>query len=96
MRRPEFGASWNGVEQNVHVSYGDPGGVQECTLNSGSGQNLTTASAAPNRFEMQGGFGGGPVYTTYAATQVVVGTESEPNSTTTTCTGVNNKPHTCP
>lgn len=65
----------NGVEQNVHVYYGDPGGVQECTLNSGSGQNLITTSGAPNRFEMQGGFGGVPVYTTYAATQAVVGTD---------------------
>jgi hypothetical protein len=65
----------NGVTQNVHVYYGDPGGAQECTLNSGSGQNLITTSAAPNRFEMQGGFGGGPVYTTYAATQAVVGTD---------------------
>jgi hypothetical protein len=69
----------NGSEQQVHVYYGNPNGDtpagQSCTgLNSGSGKNLINDATLPvNRFEMAGGFGGGPVYTTYAATQAVVG-----------------------
>lgn len=59
----------NGVEQSVHVYYGNPNGPdQSCSgSNSGSGQNLITTSLYPNRFEMQGGWGvPGPLYTTYA------------------------------
>lgn len=61
------------VSQNVHVYYGEPGGVQSCTgAASGSGQNLI-AVGAPNRFEIQGA--GAPVYTTFAAVQAVVGSD---------------------
>jgi hypothetical protein len=71
----------NGTEQQVHVYYGNPNGDtaagQSCTgANSGSGKNLISdATLPPNRFEMQGDFGGlgVPVYTTYAATLGVVG-----------------------
>lgn len=62
-----------GNVERVHVYYGDPGGVQDCISNNGSGVNLITTTANPDRFEMQGGFGGGPVYTTYDATNAVVG-----------------------
>lgn len=59
----------NGVQQSLHVYYGNPNGPdQSCSgLNSGSGQNLITTSLYANRFEMQGDWGvPGPVYTTYA------------------------------
>lgn len=59
----------NGVEQIMHIYYGNPNGPdQSCSgLNSGSGQNLITTSLYANRFEMQGGWGvPGPLYTTYA------------------------------
>ena len=63
----------NGVSQNVHVYYGDPGGVQSCTgAASGSGQNLIATGSA-NRFEIQGA--GAPVYTTYADVAAVVGSD---------------------
>jgi hypothetical protein len=63
----------DGVNQILHVYYGNPNGVpvppgQSCSgVNSGSGQNLITTSLSDNRFEMQGGWGvPGPLYTTYA------------------------------
>lgn len=59
----------SGVNQILHVYYGNPNGPdQSCSgANSGSGQNLITTSLYPNRFEMQGGWGvPGPLYTTYA------------------------------
>lgn len=65
--------------KQVHVYYGNPNGDtpagQSCIgAYDQSGDNLITDAGSPvNRFEMQGGFGGGPVYTTYAATQAVVG-----------------------
>jgi len=64
--------------QTVEVYYGAPNGPdQGCsTMNNGSGQNLITSAILPaNRFEMLGDFAGvgGPEYTTYAATQAVVG-----------------------
>jgi hypothetical protein len=59
--------------ESIHVYYGNPNGVpdppgQSCSgLFSESGQNLISSpSAPPNRFEMQGGWGVGPLYTTYA------------------------------
>lgn len=70
--------------QNVHVYYGDPGGVQSCTGSaSGSGENLMTTGAT-NRFEIQGGWPNatGPVstasglYRTYDDASSVVGTDS--------------------
>lgn len=67
-----------GMEEQVHVYYGDPNGPdQECSINTGSGDNLLddSASTVANRFQMQGGFGGGPVYTTYDATKSVVGND---------------------
>lgn len=64
----------DGFEKRVHVYYGEPNSLnQECSVNSGSGQNLITTGAT-NRFEMQD-FGGLPQYTTYDATQSVVGTD---------------------
>jgi hypothetical protein len=64
----------NGVEQSIHVYYGNPNGLpdppgQSCSgANSETGQNLISSpTAPPNRFEMQGGWGvPGPLYTTYA------------------------------
>jgi hypothetical protein len=67
----------DGVIQQVHVYYGDPNQApagQECSINSGSGQNLITTSTIANRFEMQG-FGPAPVYNSYATTQSVVGND---------------------
>jgi len=60
--------------ESVHVYYGNPSGVpdppgQSCSgLFSETGQNLISSlTAPPNRFEMQGGWGvPGPLYTTYA------------------------------
>jgi hypothetical protein len=60
--------------ESVHVYYGNPNGVpdppgQSCSgLFSETGQNLISSpTAPPNRFEMQGGWGvPGPLYTTYA------------------------------
>jgi hypothetical protein len=64
----------NGVSQNVHVYYGDPGGNQTCTgAASGSGQNLITTGAT-NRFEIEGN-ATPSLYRTYADTQSVVGTD---------------------
>lgn len=57
----------DGASQNIHVYYGDPGGVQSCTGSADeSGDNLMDNSLGnpANRFEFQGG--GTPVYTTYA------------------------------
>jgi hypothetical protein len=64
----------NGNVESVHVYYGNPNGVpdppgQSCSgANSETGQNLISSiTAPPNRFEMQGGWGvPGPLYTTYA------------------------------
>jgi hypothetical protein len=63
----------NGVEQSIHVYYGNPNGDtpagQSCSgAYSETGQNLISSpTAPPNRFEMQGGWGvPGPLYTTYA------------------------------
>lgn len=63
----------NGANQVVRVYYGNPGGSpnppgQSCSgAQSETGQNLITSSTAPaNRFEMQDGWGVGPLYTTYA------------------------------
>jgi hypothetical protein len=52
----------------VEVYYGNPNGPdQSCSgLNSGSGQNLITTSLYGDRFEMLGGWGVVPSYTTYA------------------------------
>jgi hypothetical protein len=59
----------NGVPQVVEVYYGTPGGSGDhgCSgTNSGSTQNLITTGITPDRFEMLGGWGVGPEYTTYA------------------------------
>ncbi len=67
----------DGVIQSVHVYYGDPNQAsagQECSINSGSGQNLITTSTVANRFEMAG-FGLAPVYNSYATTQGIVGND---------------------
>lgn len=67
----------DGVIQSVHVYYGDPNQAsagQECSINSGSGQNLITTSTVANRFEMAG-FGPAPVYNSYATTQGIVGND---------------------
>jgi hypothetical protein len=61
--------------ESVHVYYGNPNGDpvppgQSCSdASSETGQNLISSpTAPPNRFEMQGGWGvpGAPLYTTYA------------------------------
>lgn len=67
----------NGVSQNVHVYYGDPGGAQSCTGSaSGSGQNLITTGAT-NRFEMQGGWPDGtPLYRPYSDALTLFGSDS--------------------
>ncbi len=62
-----------GVNRIVNVYYGNPNGSpnppgQSCSgAQSESGENLISSSTAPaDRFEMQGGWGIGPKYTTYA------------------------------
>jgi hypothetical protein len=66
----------NGVGQNVEVYYGNPSNTpnppgQTCSgAFSETGQNLISSPTAPvNRFEMLGGWAGGPQYTDYAAAQ---------------------------
>jgi hypothetical protein len=63
----------NGVSKTVEVYYGNPNGDtpagQSCSgPYTETGQNLISSpTAPPNRFEMQGGWGvPGPLYTTYA------------------------------
>jgi hypothetical protein len=58
----------NGLPQVLEVYYGTPNGPdQGCSgTNSGSGQNLITTGITPDRFEMLGGWGVVPSYTTYA------------------------------
>lgn len=89
----------NGVEEQVHVYYGDPNGDtvagQSCIgAYNQSGDNLITDASSPvNRFEMQGGFGGGPKYTTYAATQAVVGGDQILRATLVIDSGWQNAPN---
>jgi hypothetical protein len=61
----------DGVEKHVDAYYGDPGGVQECSTHSGSGQDLISTGTAPNRFEV---FQSG-TYTTYVDAQTAAGSD---------------------
>jgi hypothetical protein len=58
----------NSVPQVLEVYYGTPNGPdQGCSgSNSGSGDNLITTGITADRFEMLGGWGVVPSYTTYA------------------------------